>query len=214
MVVLITLIAAGADTGPTFDLYSDVDGFDIPFDTEIDKQVLLDGYECNLVPNDTTVIRVVSHNNETCTNYIDITISLFTTTTTTATPTTSTTTTGIPIFPITYSYTNSCGNPACVKSSGTITINGNVAYVWNIYTATPDLGIIIAEIGDTIEIDGIAYVPNEGCAAINATLTYYVDGGVVATDTEAFPTVIHLTYSFVYSEESSIQIDKQWCPIP
>lgn len=208
MVVLITLIAAGADTGPTFDLYSDVDGFDIPFDTEIDKQTLLDGYECNLVPDGATIIRIASHDNEACANYIDITISLFTTTTTTATPTTSTTTTGIPIFPVTYNYTNNCEEPTCVRSSGTITINGDVVYTWYTYTATPDGGIIVAQIGDTIEIEGIAYAVGAGCEGINGTLTYYIDGTNVAAAIED-----PLIYSFTYNGEGIITIEKG-CVIP
>ncbi len=94
MIVTITLTTAGIDTGP-FNLYSDVDGFVSAFETGVSKASLLAGYTSNLVPNGTTIIRVMS-DNELCTNYLDITISGecgATTTTTTSTSSTSSTTT-------------------------------------------------------------------------------------------------------------------------
>jgi hypothetical protein len=86
MIVTITLTTAGADTGP-FNLYSDVDGFISAFETGVSKAALLAGYTSSLVPNGTTIIRVMS-SNELCTNFIDITISGECTTTTTTTTTT------------------------------------------------------------------------------------------------------------------------------
>ena len=203
MIVEITLTAAGEDTGPTFDLYSDVDSFATPFETEIAKASLLAGYTSSLVPEGTTIIRVISHDNTICPNYIDIGISLITTTTTTGIPTTTTTTTAVPIFPITYNYTNNCDEPLCVRSSGTITINGTVVYTWYTYTVPPVSGIITAEIGDTIEIEGIAYVTGVGCEGLEGTLTYYIDGLSVAAATED-----PLIYSFVYNGEGIITIEK------
>ena len=85
MTVLITLTIAGSDTN-NFNLYSDVDGFISSFDTEIDKTSLLAGYSTSLVPDSTTIIRVMSNTDE-CTNYVDIPITSTTTsTTTTAAP--------------------------------------------------------------------------------------------------------------------------------
>jgi len=80
MTVLITLTTAGTDTGP-FNLYSDVDGFTSAFEVGVAKVDLLAGYVSALVPNGTTVIRVLS--NGACQNYIDIQLILTTTTTTT-----------------------------------------------------------------------------------------------------------------------------------
>jgi hypothetical protein len=89
MTVLITLTLAGSDTGP-FDLYSDVDGFVVPFENNVPKASLVSGYTSSLVPNAAVVIRVKS--DSVCTNYIDLIIGA-TTTTTTSTSTSTTTTT-------------------------------------------------------------------------------------------------------------------------
>jgi len=90
MTVLITLTIAGTNTGP-FDLYSDVDGFLVPFENNVPKASLVSGYTSVLVPAGTTVIRVKS--DSVCINYIDLIISGTTTTTTSSTSTSSTTTT-------------------------------------------------------------------------------------------------------------------------
>ena len=105
MTVLITLTIAGSDTGP-FDLYSDVDGFVVPFETNVPKASLVAGYTSSLVPNGAVVIRVTS--DSVCTNYIDLIIGATTTTTTststsTTTSTSSTTTTTTTAAP-TYEY--------------------------------------------------------------------------------------------------------------
>lgn len=94
MTVTITLTLAGSDTGP-FNLYSDVDGYTSAFETGVAKAALLAGYTSALVPNGTTIIRVMS-SNPLCTNYIDIPVvpcTTTTTSTTTAEPTTTTSTT-------------------------------------------------------------------------------------------------------------------------
>lgn len=82
MTVLITLIVAGANTGP-FNLYSDVDGYLTPFESGVAKSALLAGYTSTLVPTGTNVIRVLSQGD--CTNYVDIIIGTPPTTTTTST---------------------------------------------------------------------------------------------------------------------------------
>ena len=89
MTVLITLTIAGSDTGP-FDLYSDVDGFVVPFENNVPKASLVSGYTSTLVPGGATIIRVKS--DSICTNYIDLIIGA-TTTTTTSTSTSTTTST-------------------------------------------------------------------------------------------------------------------------
>lgn len=96
MNVLITLSTAGASTGPTFNLYSDVDTYATPFETGVAKSALVSGYTSTVVPNAATMIRVQSVG--TCTNYGLFPISGVTTTTTTTAggggTTTTTTTTG------------------------------------------------------------------------------------------------------------------------
>jgi hypothetical protein len=80
MTVLITLTVAGTDSGP-FNLYSNIDGFTSAFETGVSKASLLAGYSSALVPDYTTIIRVLSTG--VCTNYIDIVLGSTTTTTTT-----------------------------------------------------------------------------------------------------------------------------------
>lgn len=81
MTVTITLTVAGSDTGP-FNLYSDVDGYTAAFETGVAKLDLLAGYTSALVPDGTTIVRVMSQS-EFCSNYVDIPVVLCTTTTTT-----------------------------------------------------------------------------------------------------------------------------------
>lgn len=99
--VLLTLTTAGADTGP-FDLYSNEDGFLIPFETGIAKLDLEAGYISYLVPDSAITIRIQS-TNVLCTNYVDLTIGVITTTTTTSS-TSSTTTTTTTVNPALYDY--------------------------------------------------------------------------------------------------------------
>lgn len=71
MIVLITLISIGTDSGP-FDLYSNIDGFSVPFATNISVASLTSGYE-TAVPDNTTIVRAKSLG--VCSNYFDITLS-------------------------------------------------------------------------------------------------------------------------------------------
>ena len=77
--MLITLTAAGADTGP-FDLFSDVNGYTAAFETSVSKGSLLLGYTSSLVPDGTNIVRISSTG--TCGNYTDIPVGTTTTTTT------------------------------------------------------------------------------------------------------------------------------------
>lgn len=89
--VSITLTLAGVDTGPTFDLYSDVDNYAVAFETGISKASLEAGYISTIVPDGTTIIRVYSGG--TCETYVDLSVITSTTTTTSTSTSTSTTTT-------------------------------------------------------------------------------------------------------------------------
>jgi hypothetical protein len=95
--VTIQLLTAGADTGP-FNLLSDADNYNTPFEVNVPKSSLISGYTTDLVPDIATIIRVQSIS-ELCSNYVDLnypttttTTTTSTTTTTTAAPTTTTTT--------------------------------------------------------------------------------------------------------------------------
>ena len=121
--VSITLTIAGVDTGPTFNLYSDVDSYATAFETGVSKAALEAGYISTIVPDSTTIIRVYSPG--TCDTYVDLNVitstttttststststttstsTSTTTTTTTATPTTTTTTTPIPEIHYNYRF--------------------------------------------------------------------------------------------------------------
>jgi hypothetical protein len=93
--VSITLTIAGVDTGPIFNLYSNVDGYVTAFETAVPKASLVAGYISTLVPDGTTTVRVYSPG--TCDTYVDLNVITTTTTTsstsTTTTSTSSTTTT-------------------------------------------------------------------------------------------------------------------------
>ena len=91
MTVLLTLTTAGTDSGP-FNLYSNLDDYALAFESGVDKTFLEAGYASSLVPDFTTVVRILSTG--VCTTYVDITLEeITTTTTTTLVPTTTTTTT-------------------------------------------------------------------------------------------------------------------------
>ena len=90
MTVLITLvIPIGGDSGP-FNLFSNIDGYTVPFETSVSAAVLVAGYTSIYVPEGTTTIRVVSTG--VCTNYVDIPVNVLPTTTTTSSSSTSTST--------------------------------------------------------------------------------------------------------------------------
>ena len=84
---LITLTTAGTGTGP-FDLYSNVNGYSTPFETNVSKASLLAGYTSTSVLAGTTIIRVQS-TSVACPNYVDISVVGITTTTSTTTSTTT-----------------------------------------------------------------------------------------------------------------------------
>lgn len=143
MTVLFTLTTAGLDTGP-FNLYSNIDGYTIPFETGVLKGDLIAGYSSSNVPDYTSIVRVQSMG--TCSNWVNITLENTTTSTTTQQPTTtistSTTTTTIASIP--------CGSSAGYSggqnypSSETITIGSDTGPVALVYNAlsVPDRYIV------------------------------------------------------------------------
>jgi hypothetical protein len=69
MTATITLLTAGVDT-QNFSLYSNLDGFTVPFEINVSKLSLLGGYSSTLIPDFTLIVRVKSTGN--CVNYVDI----------------------------------------------------------------------------------------------------------------------------------------------
>lgn len=116
--VLITLTAAGSDTGP-FDLYSNADGYVTPFENNIAKATLEAGYTSVVVPDGATIIRVQS-DNSICENFTDLNI-ITTTTTTSSTSTTTTTSTS-----------STTTTSTSTSSTTTTTTTVNCGECWNI----------------------------------------------------------------------------------
>ena len=101
MTVTITLTLAGSDTGP-FNLYSNVDGYTAPFQTNVAKSVLVSGLTTSTVADGTTEILVQSIG--TCNRDLYLPVAgapTTTSTTSSTTSTTSSTTTGTPLSCIT-----------------------------------------------------------------------------------------------------------------
>lgn len=134
MTVLITLTTAGIDSGP-FDLYSNLDGFTIPFETGVTNSALMLGYSSALVPDYTNIIRLKSTG--VCINYTDITLFGITTTTTSST-------TGIPapICPDQVLAVQVCNSNAAKDDNFDVYIN-------NIYVGHLDLSLN-AQVGSII----------------------------------------------------------------
>ncbi len=72
MTGIITIITIGDDIG-NFNLYSNVDGYVAPFDTNVSKNTLLSGFATNNIPNGTISVRAMSTG--TCTNFLNINIT-------------------------------------------------------------------------------------------------------------------------------------------
>lgn len=125
MTVLITLTAAGTDTGP-FDLYSDLDGYTVPFETGVSKAALLGGYTSLVVPDFTTTIKIKSEG--VCINFVELNVVYpTTTTTTTAGPTTTTTTTEAPLYY--YETVEFTCSPMCAYVGNSIIISSPTALI-------------------------------------------------------------------------------------
>lgn len=84
MDIIITLTTAGSDQGTLFDLYSNVDGYTTPFETDVAVASLIAGYTTSSAPAGTTTVRVCGKQAK-CPNCIDIVV-VYTTTTSTTTP--------------------------------------------------------------------------------------------------------------------------------
>lgn len=85
--VLITLNSPGADTGPYFNLYSDVDGYVSAFETNVSKISLVSGYLSSYVPTGASYIKLIPTpgSGSLCSTIISIPLTTTTTTTTTTT---------------------------------------------------------------------------------------------------------------------------------
>lgn len=116
MNVYIQLTSAGTNTGP-FNLYSDVDGFTTPFEQNVSRSKLLQGFTSTLVPTDTTVIKIscLSACNNSFYLYIE---NQPTTTTTTSTSSTTTSTTSSTTSSTTTTTTSSTSTTTTTSTTG------------------------------------------------------------------------------------------------
>ena len=69
MTVYLTLTTAGSDSD-SFSLYSNINGYTVPFELNVSRASLLAGYTTALVPDYTSVVRIKSTGD--CINYTDI----------------------------------------------------------------------------------------------------------------------------------------------
>lgn len=184
--VLITLTTAGIDSGP-FNLYSDVDSYTSAFATGIGRATLLAGYSSMVVPDGTTIIRLVSSGN--CTNYLDLAVVATTTTTTTGLTTTTTTalttttTTGIAYNLALASPTcrlNNCGDNLICAVRYAISVDN--APVGSYLTVTYNSGNASVSIYDSSPISGILeYTEPDATGTVNFTIFLRDSGGSVLT---------------------------------
>ena len=199
MVVLITLTAAGDDTGP-FSLYSDVDSYATAFETNVSKASLLAGYTSVLVPASTTTIKLVSVNDD-CDNYVFLVISQITTTTTTAVPTTTTTTTAnVLSYEIISNIDPECST--CPKTAGSISVGGTIACTWFGTTPLPKTGTLSANGGTEIIITADGYAGGSGCVDVQAVISIYINDVSVAIETDATA-----TWTFTYNSTTKITVE-------
>lgn len=96
--VFVQLTIAGDDTGPTYNVFA-INGVGVytTLASQVLRENLLAGVTYTNVPDDAVIIKVCSHDNEVCTNCVEIPIVGITTSTTSTSFTTSTTTTEAPV---------------------------------------------------------------------------------------------------------------------
>tara|TARA_R110000764_G_scaffold150951_4_gene238432 strand:- start:6342 stop:7475 length:1134 start_codon:yes stop_codon:yes gene_type:complete len=187
----ITLTIDG-QAGP-FDLFSNVDNYVNPFETQVPAASLTGGYITSLAPPNTSIVRICSTG--VCTNCIDVPTNCPTTTTTTSSSTstttststsTSTTTTEVPPNRFNWELiTNTPGSLIAAdpqKSTLTVTVNAvevvNVAITGSASSASGSVDILPGDIVaaniftqregmynfiHTIVEDGIFYQPQDEC---------------------------------------------------
>jgi hypothetical protein len=206
MTVLIQLTTVGVDTGPLFDLYSNLDGYLAAFEVNITTNQLLLGFTSVNVPDGTTIIKVLPHGGI-CTTPLYLEVVTTTTTTSSTTSTSTSTTTSLPETVLVYNITKSCGD-GCILSYGDIRVNTIPAYTWTGATSMPKSGIISATLGDTIIVNATGYaVPLSPCVGENAIITIYINGILAATGISSL-----VTYTFEYVETTTIWVELTCSP--
>ena len=167
--VNITLTTLGTSMGTNFSLFSNHDGYVSAFETGVSKSSLASGYVSNLVPNDTTTIRVKSTDGLCINTSVDLPISGLPAVTPTPTVTTTqqvilTTPTPTPTPLPTLNLnlivisSGSDGATACTN-------NANSQYTFDVYSEFHQLTD-----GDTLYLDAL------GSEVFVGTGGFYSDG--------------------------------------
>ena len=159
--IIITLETVGSGQGNLFDLYSNIDGFSIPYETDITLFDLQSGYTTN-APDGTSIVRVCGQE-AVCTNCIDITPNYTTTTTTTTIPSTTTTTTTVLI-----TTTTTTTSLSLIESAISSTTNATSACA-----ETLDSIVWIDTGGDNISVSDIVYNSSSGVSVFNGNGEFY-----------------------------------------
>lgn len=158
MTVLLTLTTAGTDSGPLFNLYSNIN-YSTPLQTGVTKSALEGGYTLSGVPDGATIIRITS-TGTTCTNSIDVTITGGGSTTTTTSSTTAVARTmfnaGLSNISVGDSCSQFISNPTNLFSICTIPVVGCILYVHPFHNS-PLLG------------NSFAYIDGSGTWDINTS---------------------------------------------
>lgn len=141
--VLIIMTGAGLDVGPIMALYSDVDGYAVPFESGILRSVLEAGYTSNVVPDPAAIIRVVCTDGLCVGSYEDSIISTSTTTSTSTSSTTSTST----------STTTSTSTSTTTSTSTSTTTSTSTSSTTST-TSTTTTAIPVVPCGTTINANG------------------------------------------------------------
>lgn len=161
MVIVVTLTTAGADTGP-FNLFSNADGYSVPFETGVSKAALLAGYTTLLAPPATTIVRVKSSG--TCTNQIDIPIV----------PCPTTTTTTAFVVNLSVCYDQVAGGQATVTVSTDSPTNTNLSVGVKIYddltNSFTDTVTILS--GASSGTSSVINLTNGGASATSVEITF------------------------------------------
>jgi hypothetical protein len=188
MLIQINITIPPEGSAGPFDLYSDADGYAVPFETQVPAASLVAGYIVEL-PMGATIIRVCSVG--TCENCIDIptncpttttTSTSSTTTTTSTSSTTTTTTTAAPPYRLNYELiTNTpsdIGTVNLIIEVDSVQVVNQTISVGNTYQAgTLNLTagqVVIATMtstktgtfnfGNKIVQDGFLYQPQDNCS--------------------------------------------------
>jgi hypothetical protein len=189
--VLITLTSVGSSNGNSFNLFSDVDNYAAPFESNVLKSALLTGYTSYIVPDFTTKIKVQSVLGGCGLQPVSgITIAGPTPTpTSTVTPTVTSTPTVTPTVTVTSTPTVTPTNTITPTFTPTNTLTPTVTPT---NTVTPTRPAPIIQSGLTINVNGTsASYPGTGTVWTSiATGTTYngtlVNGPIFSSDTGGY----------------------------